>query len=104
MFSFQVQWLCCTLVLGSLRLQWDFRVLFLIPAWAAVSVQLQIISSEGLLANSDTGSNGRVWLFSSSNKLGQDQDKSLEKNRNALWKKQMWFFIKKNIFSWGLIF
>lgn len=36
---------------------------------------------------------------SSAKKLGQD--KSLEKSRNSLWKKQMCFFIKK-IFSHGV--
>lgn len=71
------------------------------PALAAVSVQLQIISSEGFLANSNTGSNGRVWLLSPARKMGQDQDKSLEKNRNALLERQMCFFIKK-IFSPGV--
>lgn len=38
----------------------------LTPAWAAVSVQLQRICSEGL------------------ERLGQDQDESLEKSRNTL--------------------
>lgn len=34
-------------------------------------------------------------------KLGQDLEKGLAKNRNALWKKQIWFLINK-IFSHGV--
>lgn len=46
-----------------LRIRRDLRVLFLMPAWAAISVQLQIITSGGSLASSNAGSTGKVWLL-----------------------------------------
>lgn len=50
---------------------------------------------------SNAGSTGRVWLSSPAKELGQDQDKSLEKSRNALWKKPNVLLYKKAPFSMG---